>query len=170
MDSCEYFLHLLRKTKYMSPHLHVKDHKISLSTESVTVNFHWLTCFWAYQVQTGSPRLPSSAWHSTPVFRWRTVLCRWYAGWREVVSGRRPPVCWMSDRHAALLLLSVHLPQLHVPGFGTVFLMMSRLPHLYWHFGENCKHIYFDIILWLSLSIAIVNLAVSVTWAATNIM
>ena len=102
MDSCEYFLHLLRKTKYMFPHLHVKDHKISLSTESVTINFHWLTCFCAYQVQTGSPRLASSAWHSTPVFRWRTVLCRWYAGGREVVSGRRPPVCWMSDRHAEL--------------------------------------------------------------------
>ena len=56
--------------------------------------------FWVYQVQTGSPRLPSSARHSTPLSLWRTVLCRWYAGGREVVSGRRPPVsvtpqyCW----------------------------------------------------------------------------
>jgi len=55
-----------------------------------------------------------------------SLICR-----REVVSGRRPPVCWMSDRHAALLLLTVHLPQLRVPGSGTVFLIMSRLPHLY---------------------------------------
>jgi len=31
-----------------------------------------------------------------------------------------------------ILLVTVHLPQLHVPGSGTVFLtMMSRLPHLY---------------------------------------
>jgi len=31
----------------------------------------------------------------------------------------------MSDSHAALLLVAVHLPQL-VPGFGTVLLKMSR--------------------------------------------
>jgi len=55
-----------------------------------------------------------------------SLICR-----REVVSGRRPPVCWMSDRHAALLLLTVHFPQLHVPRFGTVIAKMSRLPHLY---------------------------------------
>jgi len=30
-----------------------------------------------------------------------------------------------------VLLVTVHLPQLHVPGFGTVFLKMSRLRHLY---------------------------------------
>jgi len=36
--------------------------------------------FWVYQVQTGSPRLPSSARHSTPLSLWRTGLCRWYAG------------------------------------------------------------------------------------------
>ena len=72
-------------------------------------------CFWAYQVQTGSPHLASSARHSTWVSLWtRTVLCRWYAGGWEVVCGHRPPVCWMSDRHTALLLLTVHLPQLHV--------------------------------------------------------
>ena len=61
-----------------------------------------------------------------------SLICR-----REVVCGRRPPVCWMSDRHAALLLLTVHLPQLRVPAFGTVFLKTSRLPHLYLHFGKN---------------------------------
>jgi len=30
-----------------------------------------------------------------------------------------------------LLLTTEHLPQLHVPGFGTVFLKMSRQPHLF---------------------------------------
>jgi len=29
-------------------------------------------------------------------------------------------------------MLTVYLPQLHVPGIGTVF-----LPHLYYHFGKN---------------------------------
>jgi len=32
----------------------------------------------------------------------------------------------MSDRHATILLVAIHLPQLHVPGFGTVLLKMSR--------------------------------------------
>jgi len=35
------------------------------------------------------------------------------------------------ERVIARQILAVHLPQLHVPGFGTVFLTMSRLPHLY---------------------------------------
>jgi len=43
----------------------------------------------------------------------------------------------MFDRQAAQLLLTGHLPQKHVPGFGTVFLTMSLLPHLHQHFGEN---------------------------------
>jgi len=55
-----------------------------------------------------------------------SLICR-----REVVSGRRPPVYLLSDRHAALLSVTVHLPQLHVPGFVTVLLKMSRLPHLH---------------------------------------
>ena len=33
------------------------------------------------------------------------------------------------NRHSALLSTTVHLPQLHVPRFGTVVLEMSRLPH-----------------------------------------
>ena len=172
MDSCEYFLHLLRKTKYMSPHLHVKDHKISLSTESVTINFHWLTCFGAYQVQTGSPRLPSSAWRSTPVFRWRTVLC----AADMPVGERSSPVVDLQSAGCPTVT-----PRYCCCPFICHSCMSQDLERsfwrfhvchifLYWHFGDNCKRIYFDIILWLSLSIAIVNLAVSVTWAATNIM
>jgi len=58
----------------------------------------------------------------------------------------------MSDRHAALLLVTVHLPQLLVPGSGTVFLEMSRLPHLLLTFRRKLKaHLfrlsYPDIIL-----------------------
>jgi len=49
-------------------------------TPQVVASFHW-----AHQVQTGSPRQPSSARHSTPVSVWRTVLYRWYAGGREVM-------------------------------------------------------------------------------------
>jgi len=52
-----------------------------------------------------------------------SLICRWARG--------RLRSSTSSLRHAALLLTTVQLPQLHVPGFVTVFLMMSRLPHLY---------------------------------------
>jgi len=53
------------------------------------------------------------------------------------VSAGLTSVSCMFDRQAALLLLTGHLPQKHVPGSGTVFLTMSLLPHLHQHFGEN---------------------------------
>ena len=58
------------------------------------VSFHWLLA--SEQVQTDSPHLTISAHHSTPVVSLKncavSLICR-----REVISGRRPPVCWSLD-------------------------------------------------------------------------
>jgi len=88
-------------------------------TPQVVASFHW-----AHQVQTGSPHQPSSARHSTPVSVWRTVLYRWYAGERSWSSTSS----LLDVRRATVA--DIQLPLLHVPGFGTVFLVMSCLPHL----------------------------------------
>jgi len=53
-----------------------------------------------------------------------------------------------SVRHTRPLSVTVHLPRL-VTSSGTVFLKMSGLPHLNWHFVENWNHIYFYSHTWI---------------------
>ena len=70
----------------------------------------------------------------------------------------------MSDRHAALLLLTVHLTHL-VSGFGTVYLKMSRLHHIFTNISAKSESTFISTILSghyfvLSLSFVTVDLAV----------
>jgi len=72
----------------------------------------------------------------------------------------------MSDRHAALLLLTGHLPHLHVPALGTVerSSWWCHVCHSFSNISAKTQSTLFrqsypDIILWLSLSSATVHLA-----------
>jgi len=63
----------------------------------------------------------------------------------------------MSDHHVTLLLLTGHLPQLHVPGFRTVFLMIScAFSALTLLVGRReghpaCKKLSDGVLAWLSV-------------------
>jgi len=61
---------------------------------------------------------------------------------REVACARRLPVFLKSARHDVSLSAITHLP-LPAHDSGTVYLMMSSLPHRSQHFAENWKLIYF---------------------------